>query len=102
MERNFDIHEWQAKHLRKLVKEDYKIGGDSGLDIPGDGPTPVKVDRVMQEVRNVASIMEDAFQGFARDAQQKYPGIFQDKQLLDRISMMAEQIKQLKRLSGGA
>ena len=94
MENNFDIHQWQAKFL----KEDFKFGGEHGLTMAGDEPTPVKVDKDTQEIGNITSIMEDAFQAFTKEVQQKYPGIFQDKKLLDRINMMAEQIKRLKRL----
>lgn len=96
MENNFDMHQWRANHLAKLVKEDYKIGGDSGLDVPGDEPTPVKVDKVAQEVGSIASTIEDTFQAFTKEVQQKYPNIFQDKNILDRINMMAQQIKRLK------
>ena len=95
MENNFDIHNWQAKFL----KEDFKFGGEHGLTMAGDEPTPVKVDKAKQEVSSIANIIEDAFQAFTRDVQQKYPDIFQDKKLLDRVNEMAEQIKQLKKVS---
>jgi hypothetical protein len=92
MENNFDIHQWQAKFL----KEDFKFGGDNGLTMAGDEPTPVKVDKVKQELGGIASTMEDAFQAFNKEVQQKYPDIFQDKKLLSRMEMMAQQIKRLK------
>jgi hypothetical protein len=95
MENNFDIHNWQAKFL----KEDFKFGGEHGLTMAGDEPTPVKVDKVAQEVGSIASIIEDAFQGFSKDIQEKYPDIFQDKKLLSRMEMMAQQIKRLKKVS---
>ena len=91
MEKDFNIHEWQAKYL----KEDFNFGG---LNMAGDEPTPIKVDKTKQEISNIASTMEDAFQSFTKEVQQKHPGIFQDKELLDRINTMAEQIKRLKRL----
>ena len=101
MENNFDMHEWRANHLAKVVKEDFKVGGDTGLTMQGKAPTPVKANRVLQGVQNVASIMEDAFQAFATEVQQKYPDIFQDKKLLNNMNRMAAQIKQLKELSKG-
>ena len=94
MENNFDIHKWQAKFL----KEDFKFGGEHGLTMAGDEPTPVKVVKDKQGVSGIAGTMEDVFQAFVKEVQQKYPDIFQDKKLLDRINMMAEQIKRLKSL----
>ena len=94
MERDFNIHNWQAKFL----KEDFKFGGEHGLNMAGDEPTPVKVDKAKQELGGIASTMEDVFQAFTKEVQQKYPGIFQDKKLLDRINMIAQQIKRLKRI----
>lgn len=80
----------------KEVEEDFKFGGKNGLTMAGDEPTPVKVNKVKQELSGIASIMEDAFQAFNKEVQQKYPDIFQDKNLLSRIEMMAQQIKRLK------
>jgi len=80
----------------KEVEEDFKFGGKNGLTMAGDEPTPVKVNKVKQELSGIASTMEDVFQAFNKEVQQKYPNIFQDKNLLSRIEMMAQQIKRLK------
>ncbi len=80
----------------KEVEEDFKFGGEHGLTMAGDEPTPVKVNKVKQELSGIASTMEDVFQAFNKEVQQKYPDIFQDKNLLSRIEMMAQQIKRLK------
>jgi len=80
----------------KEVEEDFKFGGKNGLTMAGDEPTPVKVNKVKQELSGIASTMEDVFQAFNKEVQQKYPDIFQDKNLLSRIEMMAQQIKRLK------
>ena len=80
----------------KEVKEDFKFGGKHGLTMAGDEPTPVKVNKGNKELGGIASTMEDVFQAFNKEVQQKYPDIFQDKKLLSRIEMMAQQIKRLK------
>ena len=94
----YGLNEVEIEEVEEVeeLEEDFKFGGKHGLTMAGDEPTPVKVNKGNKELGGIASTMEDVFQAFTKEVQQKYPDIFQDKKLLSRIEMMAQQIKRLK------